>query len=120
MQRGEIWWATLPEPSGSEPGYRRPVLIIQADAFNRSRIATVIVAVITSNARLAESPGNVLLPRHQSGLPKESVVNVSQILTLDRAFLTERVGHLPALKLHDVDEGLALVLGFGSRLSMDR
>jgi len=79
MYRGEIWWANLSEPVGSEPGYRRPVLIIQDDTFNQSRINTVIVAVITSNVQLAEAPGNVSLPSQASGLPKDSVVNVSQI-----------------------------------------
>ena len=95
MHRGEIWWANLPEPVGSEPGYRRPVLIIQDDTFTQSRISTVIVAIITSNLRLAEAPGNVLLPSAASGLPKDSVANVSQILTLDKTFLVERVGSLP-------------------------
>ena len=95
IQRGEIWWADLPEPRRSEPGYRRPVLVVQADAFNRSRIQTVIVAAITSKLGLAEAPGNVLLPARSSGLPRDSVVNVSQLLTLDRGFLTERAGALP-------------------------
>src|SRR6185312_9021177 len=95
IKRGEIWWADLPEPRRSEPGYRRPVLVIQADSFNRSRIQTVIVAVITSNLGLAEAPGNVLLPARTSGLPRDSVVNVSQMLTLDRDYLSERAGRLP-------------------------
>jgi mRNA interferase MazF len=85
--RGEVWWADLPEPRGSEPGYRRPVLVVQADSFNRSRIHTVIIAVLTTNIELAEAPGNVLLPAGSSGLSRDSVVNVSQILTLDRGFL---------------------------------
>lgn len=110
MYRGEIWWANLSEPVGSEPGYRRPVLIIQDDTFNQSRINTVIVAVITSNVQLAEAPGNVLLPSQASGLPKDSVVNVSQILTLDKTFLIERVGALPDALQEDVDEGLRTVL----------
>ena len=110
MGRGEIWWADLPEPRGSEPGYRRPVLIIQADAFNRSGIRTVIVAAITSNLRLAEAPGNVLLPPRLSGLPRDSVVNISQIFALDRSFLTEEVGRLPGKLLANVDAGLRLVL----------
>lgn len=111
MKRGEIWWAAdLGEPRGSEPGFRRPVMVIQADAFNRSRIRTVIVAVITSNVRLAEAPGNVLLPAEFSGLPKDSVINVSQILTLDRSFLTEKTGRLPERLISDLDEGLRLVL----------
>ena len=86
IQRGEIWWASLPEPRGSEPGYSRPVLVVQADDFNRSRINTVIAVVITSNIRLAEAPGNVLLSRKATGLPKQSVANVSQLITLDKAF----------------------------------
>ena len=92
MRRGEICWAELPEPTGSEPGFRRSVLIVQADAFNRSLIATVIVAALTTNLRLATAPGNVLLTRRQSGLPKDSVVNVTRILTLDRSFLVEPGG----------------------------
>ena len=99
MKRGEIWWAELPEPRGSEPSFRRPVLVVQADPFNRSRIGTVVVAVITSNLRLAGAPGNVHLTRRQSKLPRESVVNVSQVMTLDRTFLAERVGRPPATKV---------------------
>ena len=110
MTRGEVWWADLPDPRGSEPGFRRPVLVIQANSFNRSRIQTVIVAVISSNLRLAEAPGNVLLPSRVSGLPRDSVVNVSQLLTLDRSFLTEEVGKLPSRVLAEIDAGLKLVL----------
>lgn len=110
MKRGEIWWASLPEPAGSAPGYRRPVLVIQADAFNRSLISTVLVAVVTTNLRLAAAPGNVTLTKRQSGLPKESVVNVSQVLTVDRSDLTERVGRLPPTKLREVESGLLSIL----------
>jgi mRNA interferase MazF len=110
IQRGEIWWADLAEPRRSEPGYRRPVLVVQADSFNRSRIQTAIVAVITGNLELAEAPGNVLLPARSTGLPRDSVVNVSQLLTLDRGFLTERAGALPPRLQGSVDEGLRLVL----------
>lgn len=110
MQRGEIWWADLPEPRGSEPGFRRPVLIIQADPFNQSPIRTVLVAIITGNLRLEEAPGNVRLRSAVSGLPRDSVVNVSQILTLDRQFLMEPVGQLPALIRQAVDEGLRLAM----------
>jgi mRNA interferase MazF len=110
MQRGEIWWATLPEPMGSEPGYRRPVLIVQSNAFNRSRIATVIAVVITSNIRLAQAPGNVLLPAKATGLPRESVANVSQVITVDKHFLTECAGELSPDLLEDVESGLRLVL----------
>jgi mRNA interferase MazF len=90
IQRGEIWWADLPERS--EPGYRQPVLVVQADSFNRSRIQTPVVAVITGNIELAGPPGNILLPASSAGLPRDSVVNVSQLLTLDRTFLTEHAG----------------------------
>ncbi|UBF25589.1 type II toxin-antitoxin system PemK/MazF family toxin [Kovacikia minuta CCNUW1] len=110
MQRGEIWWADLPDPVGSEPGYRRPVLVIQADVFTQSRINTVIVVIITSNTQLAEAPGNVLLPREVSGLPKASVANVSQIFTIDKTSLTERIGSLPDYLQEEVDEGLRMVL----------
>lgn len=110
MIRGEIWWADLPEPRGSEPGLRRPVLIIQANSFNRSALRTVIVAVITSNLRLAEVPGNVFLPAGSIGLPRDSVVNVSQVLTLDRSFLTEEVDKLPTPLMAEVDAGLRLVM----------
>lgn len=110
IQRGEIWWADLPEPRGSEPGYRRPVLVVQADSFNQSRIQTTIVAVITTNLGLAEAPGNVLLPARLVGLPRDSVVNVSQLLTLDRGLLTEHAGTLPSRLQRSVDEGLRTVL----------
>ena len=110
MKRGEIWWASLPEPSGSEPGYRRPVLVIQADEFNRSAIRTVLCAAITSNLNLANAPGNVRVSSRSSGLPKASVVNVSQLLTLDRKRLTERVKGMDAQSMTQVDEGLRLVM----------
>jgi mRNA interferase MazF len=110
VERGEIWWATLPAPRASEPGYQRPVLIIQSDAFNRSNIQTVIAAVVTSNMRLAKAPGNVALDRAQSGLPKPSVVNVSQIVTLDRTYLSECVGRLPPEMMTAVGSGVRLVL----------
>lgn len=111
LQRGQIWWAELPEPRRSEPGFRRPVLVVQTDSFNRSRIQTVIVAVITSNLDLAAAPGNVLVPALASGLPRDSVVNVSQVLTLDREYLTQPAGALPARLQASVDTGLRLVLG---------
>jgi mRNA interferase MazF len=110
MYRGEIWWANLPDPVGSEPGYRRPVLVIQDDTFTESRISTVIVVMITSNIQLAEAPGNVLLPRGVSGLPKDSVANVSQIFTIDKTFLVERLGSLPDYLQEEVDEGLRTIL----------
>jgi mRNA interferase MazF len=110
MERGDIWWANLPEPAGSSPGHRRPVLIIQSDAFNRSRINTVVVAVITGNLNLAKAPGNTLLSKRSSGLPKDSVVNVSQILTIDKAFLSEHVNSLSKRKMEQIDKGLRLAL----------
>ena len=111
MKRGEIWWATLPTPHGSEPGHRRPVLIVQSDVFNTSRIETVIAATITSNLRLADAPGNVRLSTRQSSLPRASVVNVSQLATLDRTCLTERVSTLGRDTFERVEAGLRLVLG---------
>jgi mRNA interferase MazF len=110
VYRGEIWWAELPTPIGSEPGYRRPILIIQDDTFTQSRLRTVVVAVITSNVELAKAPGNVLLPCNTTGLLKDSVVNVSQIITVDKTLLTERVGALPSNLQEEVDEGLRMVL----------
>jgi len=110
MKRGEIWWASLPLPEGSGPGYRRPVLIVQANSFNESRISTVLVTVITSNLALAQAPGNVRISKSDSGLPKASVVNVSQVLTIDRQFLTEGIGLLPGQVMDRVNEGLKLVL----------
>ena len=110
MERGEIWWAHLPDPVASEPGFRRPVLIVQSNAFNRSRIRTVIVVVLTSNLRLSEAPGNVFVPASESGLPKDSVANVSQVITVDRTFLTEKCGPLPPHLIRSIDEGLRLAL----------
>ena len=111
MKRGEVWWASLPEPTGSGPGFRRPVLVVQSNPFNQSRINTVVVAVVTSNVALAEAPGNVRLGKSDAGLPRASVVNVSQVLTIDRALLTLRVKALPSPAMQRVDEGLRLVLG---------
>jgi len=110
MQRGEIWWADLPEPSGSAPGFRRPVLVVQSDAFNRNLIDTVLVVPFTSNLRLADSPGNVLVPRSASGLARDSVANVSQVLKLPRSALSERVEMLPKSLQRKVNAGLRLVL----------
>jgi mRNA interferase MazF len=110
MNRGEIWWASLPEPVGSEPGYHRPVIVVQANTFNRSRIATVIAVVVTSNLRLADAPGNVLLPMSATGLSQNSVANASQILTIDKDFLTEYIGRLPLDLLLQLESGLRLVL----------
>ena len=111
MKRGEIWWADLPDPVASEPGYRRPLVIIQIDEFNRSRINTVVVVVLTTNLRLAEAPGNVLLKSMQTGLPKDSVANASQVLTVDKSFLIEKAGKLRKSELQKIEIGLRLVLG---------
>ena len=111
MRRGEIWWASLPDPQGSGPGFRRPGLMAQDNPFNESRIRTVIVAAVTSNLRLAEAPGNILLHQDESKLPSDSVINVSQILTVDKAFLAEQVSVLRADVMARVDAGLKLVLG---------
>jgi len=110
VRRGEIWWGSLPDPSGSGPGFRRPLLIVSANSFNDSRIGTVVAAVITSNLRLADAPGNVRLPVKGTGLTKVSVANVSQIITVDKSFLTQRIGRLPPRLLAEVDDGLRLVL----------
>ena len=109
--RGEIWWATLRPPMGSEPGYRRPVLVVQGDEFNRSRIRTIVVITITSNLALQAAPGNVLLSKRSTKLPRASVANVSQIMTIDKSFLTERVARMNQVVMKEVDEGLRLVLG---------
>ena len=109
--QGETWWADLSEPVGSEPGFRRPVLIVQSDALNQSRIATVICVPLTSNLKWADAPGNVVLKAKTTGLPKDSVANVSQIVSIDRDMLTERVGKIRAQQLELVFAGLDLVLG---------
>jgi mRNA interferase MazF len=111
IRRGEIWWAELGEPRGSEPGHRRPVLVLQDDRFNDSRLATVIAAALTSETRYAEMPGNVLVPAAKSRLDRDSVVNVTQIATIDRSWLVSRVSKLPKPVLAQVDYGLRLTLG---------
>jgi mRNA interferase MazF len=111
ISQGEIWWADRPEPAGSGPGFRRPVVVVQGDALNRSRIATVVCVPLTSNLRWADAPGNQLLSARLSGLPKDSVANVSQVVTLDRALLTQRVGKLPRAKLELLLSGIDVVLG---------
>ncbi len=110
MERGEIWWASLGRPRGSEPGHRRPVLVVQSDDFNRSRIAAVVVASITSNLALALAPGNVPCRPKASGLPRPSVINVSQLVSVSRETLTDRVSRLPDAVMQQVDDGLRLVL----------
>ena len=111
MKRGEIWWASMPEPARSGPGFRRPVLIVSDDSYNVSRIATVIAAVITGNLRLADAPGNLRFSTAGTGLAKPSVVNVSQLITLDKALLTARAGRLGPAQIASVEKGLRLVLG---------
>ncbi len=111
ISQGEIWWADLPAPSGSGPGFRRPVIVVQCDALNRSRIATVVCVSLTSNLKWALAPGNLRLSARLTGLPKDSVANVSQIVTLDKLVLTERVGKLPRPKLELLLSGIDILLG---------
>jgi mRNA interferase MazF len=113
ISQGEIWWADLPEPPGSGPGYRRPILVVQGDAFNRSAIGSVVLVPLTSTLRWADAPGNVRLPARSTGLPRDSVANVSQLVSLDRTVLTERVGKLPRPKIDLVLAGIDIVLGRG-------
>jgi mRNA interferase MazF len=111
VRRGEIRWADYGMPRGSEPGFRRPVAVVQADAFNASRLSTVLVAAVSSNTQLAQMPGNVFLPRTATGLDKDSVLNVTALTALDRTYLEEpAIGTLPAYLLHEVDAGIRRVL----------
>lgn len=111
ISQGDVCWASLEDPIGSGAGFRRPVVIVQGDSFNASRISTAVVVPLTSNERLAAAPGNVVLPAGTTGLPKDSVANVSRIVAIDRVLLTERVGRLPASYLGRVIAGIDLVLG---------
>jgi mRNA interferase MazF len=111
ISQGEVWWAEMPDPTGSGPGFRRPVVVVQGDSLNRSRIATVVCVPLTSNVRWADAPGNVRLSARLTGLPKDSVANVSQIVTLDKTLLTERAGKLPRAHFHLVLSGIDVVLG---------
>jgi len=111
ISQGEIWWADLPAPAGSGPGFRRPVVVVQSDPLNRSRIATVVCVPLTSNLKWGFAPGNVRLSARLTGLPKDSVANVSQIVTVDKNLLTARVGKLPIPKLELVFSGIGIVLG---------
>ncbi len=111
ISQGEIWWADLAEPARSEPGYRRPVVVVQGDAFNRSALRTVVCVPLTSNLRWADAPGNVLLPARLTRLSRDSVANVSQPVTLDRSVLTERVSRLSPAKLQLLLAGIDIVLG---------
>jgi mRNA interferase MazF len=111
VSQGDVFWASLADPTGSGPGFRRPVVIVQGDAFNASRLATVVVVPLTSNLRWASAPGNVALSAARTGLPKGSVANVSLIVAVDRSVLTERVGHLGEPELPLILAGIDLVLG---------
>ena len=110
INRGEIWWANLPHPTGSGPGFRHPVVIAQADTFNRSAIRTVIAAVVTSNTKLAAAPGNAYLSKRRANLRSNSVINVSQLCTVDKSLLKNRIGHLSASQMQQFDAGLRMGL----------
>ena len=111
ISQGEIWWANLPAPAGSGPGFRRPVVVVQCDALNRSRIATVVCVPLTGNLKWGLAPGNVPLSARITGLPKDSVANVSQLVIMDKGFLTVRTGKLSLSKLELVLAGIAVILG---------
>lgn len=111
INQGDVWWAELPDPHGSAPAYRRPVVVVQGDAFNRSAIQTVVCVALTSNLKWADAPGNVALTARSTGLSRQSVANVSQIVTLDKSEPTERAGSVPAAKLELVLAGIDTVLG---------
>jgi mRNA interferase MazF len=111
VAQGHVYWASLPDPTGSGPGFRRPVVVVQGDALNRSRVRTVVCVPLTGNLRWAEAPGNVLLPARATGLPRDSVANTSQIITLDRDLLTEEVGKLSKRQLELILAGIDIVLG---------
>ena len=111
ITQGDVWWAELPDPTGSGPGFRRPVVVVQGDSLNRSRIATVVCVPLTSNTMWGGAPGNVVLATRLTGLPKDSVANVSQMVSLDKTLLTERAGKLPRAQLGLVLSGIDVVLG---------
>ena len=111
IARGDVWWADIPDPVGSGPGFRRPVVVVQGDSINNSRIATVVCVPLTSNLKWAKAPGNVELTQTVTGLPKDSVANVSQIVTLDRALLAKRVGRLSKAKVELIHSGIDVILG---------
>ena len=111
ISQGDVWWADLGEPVGSEPGFRRPVIVVQGDNFNRSALRTVVAVPLTSNLRWTPAPGNVRLSARATGLPRDSVANVSQLVALDRSILIERVGRLSSSKLELVLAGIDTVLG---------
>ena len=109
--QGEVWWADLPSPTGSGPGYRRPVVVVQSDHLNRSRLATVVCVPLTSNLKYAEAPGNVLLSARAAGLPMDSVANPTQIISLDKELLTERVAKLSKNAMTSILGGIDIILG---------
>ena len=111
ISQGDVWWADLPEPKGSGPGLRRPVVIVQGDALNRSRLATAVCVPLTSNLKWADAPGNMTLVARATGLPKDSVANVSAVITLDKSMLTERVGKLSRSKVELLLAGIDVILG---------
>ena len=111
IEQAEVWWADIDEPTGSEPGYRRPVIVVQGNALNRSRIGTVVCIPLTSNLRWADAPGNVMLPSHETGLAQDSVANVSLIVALDKQQLTERVRKIPRRRFELILAGIDTVLG---------
>jgi mRNA interferase MazF len=113
IQQGQVWWADLGDPVGSAPGYRRPVVVVQCDAFNASLIRTVVCVALTSNLKWADAPGNVILSTEETGLTKDSVANVCQIMTLDRDSLDECVGRLARARLDAILRGIDMVLGRG-------
>ena len=110
MKKGEIWWASLEDPRGSEPGFKRPVVIVSSNEFNASKIKTIIAAVVTSNLRLSQAPGNFELPTKSSGLSRASIVNISQIITIDKLFLMSKVGKLTNKQIILLNDGLKLVM----------
>ena len=113
ISRGDVVWASFADPAGSEPGFRRPVVVVQGDAFNASRLGTVVVVPLTSNLRWAAAPGNVTLPAERTGLPKDSVANVSRIVAVDRGILSDRSGHLDDDDIALIHSGIDVVLGRG-------
>jgi len=114
LERGNIYWADIVTPRGSEPGYRRPIVIISANGFNTSRIGTVLAVAITSNTKLSNAPGNIFLSSEDSGLPKDSIINISQILTLDKSYIGEQITKLPRVVINDLENSLRLVLDLRS------
>lgn len=111
ISQGDVWWADLPDPGGAAPSFRRPVVVVQGEAFNRSAISTVVCVPLTSNLRWATAPGNVRLTGRATGLARDSVANVSQVFTADRSMLTEKVGRVSAARLDLVLAGIDIVLG---------